>query len=119
MERTEMRGIGIDRDMARGIAKLVILSQIKKNKTYPYALLRCIKGHPFLGRFVSKSDVYNITTALEKDGYIKGNARVSGGKLQKIYTITPDGAEVVKNKDRIIRRTISDFKKLIKEEFDE
>ncbi len=119
MERSEMHRLGIDRGMARGIARLVILSQIKKSRTYPYALLRCIKGHQFLGKFVSKSDVYNITTSLEKDGYIRRNARVSGGRLQKVYAITPEGAEVVKNKDRIIKRTISDFRKLIKEEFDE
>ncbi len=119
MEKPEMHGIGIDRDMARGIAKLVILSQIKKSRTYPYALLRCIKGHPFLGRFVNKSDVYNITASLEKDGYIKGSAKVTGGKLQKMYTVTSNGADVVRNKDKIIRRTISDFKKLIKEEFNE
>ncbi len=110
----------LDRDMAKGIMKIVVLSCIKKSKTYPYALLRQMKKHGSpIADLVSKSDVYNITTALERDGFIRGRTKLSGKKALKIYTITEKGAKVVRNKDIIFKRTFDDFRKLIRDEFNE
>lgn len=108
------------KEMPRGIVKIVILSYIKKTKTYPYAMLKHMKKHNhFMASLVSKSDIYNMTTALEKEGFITSKAVLKGNKVQKIYTITAKGEKVVRNKDKIFMSAVKAFKKLVKEEFNE
>ncbi len=110
----------IDRSMARGIMKTIILSYIGHHKTYPYALLKSIRAHNSpIARFVSKSDVYNMTAVLEKEGYIRSKKDIKGGKAQKIYTITGKGKTVVKNRDLLIKRMAIEMKRMLKEEFNE
>lgn len=110
----------LDREVAKGIMKIVILSCIKKSKTYPYAILKHMRkfGSP-IAHMVNKSDMYNITATLEKEGFIKSKATLSGKRALKMYSITEKGASLVKNKDAILRRTFEDFRRLIKEEFNE
>ena len=85
----------LDRDMARGIMKVVILSCIKSGTKYPYAILKQMKSHHTpLSPFVNKSDVYNLTATLEKEGYIKSKTTLEGKKALKIYTITERGARL-------------------------
>jgi DNA-binding PadR family transcriptional regulator len=110
-------GTQMDKDMARGIIKIIILSCIGREATYPYALLKIIKKNKHMGGMFSKSDVYNMTSGLEKDGFIKSSTKVTGNKVQKMYTITAKGQTVVRDKNKIIRRTLADFKRLIEEEF--
>lgn len=112
----------IDKEMRRGIAKVIMLSIIKHKKTYPYAILKVLKGIKLMHDErvldgMSKSDVYNLLSSLEKDGYITGKSTLVGKKVQKIYTTTKKGDSVVKNKDMIFNNMISSMKKLIKEEF--
>ncbi len=110
----------IDRDMARGIMKVAILTCIQKSKTYPYAILRQMKKHGSpIAALISKSDMYNITIALEKEGFIKSRMSLSGKKALKMYTITPKGAKIVKNRELIFKRMFNDMRQLIKEEFNE
>jgi DNA-binding PadR family transcriptional regulator len=106
-------GLAMDKDLARGIVKIIILSCISKEPTYPYALLKIIKKHRHFGRMFGKSDVYNMTAVLERDGFIKSSTKHLGNKVQKMYTITKKGSAVVENKNKIVRRTITDFKRLI------
>ncbi len=107
-----------DRAVARGVAKIIILSYIRKTKTYPYELLKHIrKRNGYLADFVTKNDIYNMTMALEKGGFIKSRTKLSGNKVQKIYTITSKGERIVKHKDRLIGNMILEIKRLVKEEF--
>jgi DNA-binding PadR family transcriptional regulator len=108
----------LDRDMARGIMKIIILSCIKRGTKYPYAILKQMKSHPTpISSFINKSDVYNMAAMLEREGYIRSKITLDGKKALKIYTITEKGARIVRNKDMIIKRTFIDMKKLIKEGF--
>ncbi len=108
----------LDRDMARGIMKIAILSCIKGGVKYPYAILKKMKGHhTALSPFVNKNDMYNLTTTLEREGYIKSKTTLNGKKALKIYTITEKGARIVRNKDLIIKRTFKDMQHLIREGF--
>ena len=67
-----------DKDLQRGIVKIMILSYIKKHRTYPYQLLGIIKSlKPFhdkkMHSTITKNDIYNMTSALEKAGYIRSS----------------------------------------------
>lgn len=113
-----------DKDMRKGILKIMILSYIKKHRTYPYQLLGIIKSlkplhDPGTRSSVTKNDIYNMTSALEKGGYIRSSTVMSGRKAKKVFTITRRGDAVVKNKNRIFFAMIAQLKRLVKEEFND
>lgn len=114
--------IQLDKEMRRGMAKMIILSYVRHNKTYPYAVLKFLRSVKLMHgqkefEEYTKSDVYNIIATLEKDGYITSKAQMKGNKVEKVLTITKKGENVVKNKDMIFMGMIQQMKKLIKEEF--
>lgn len=109
-------GFSLNKDIARGIAKLIILGYIKKTKTYPYELLKHIKEHNlYLAGLLTKSDIYNMTASLEKGGFIKSRAKLANNKVQKMYVITEKGEQIIAQKDALISNTLREFKQLIKE----
>lgn len=113
-----------DKDMHKGIVKIMILSYIKKHRTYPYQLLGIIKSLKPLHDHgahvtITKNDIYNMTSALEKGGYIRSSTVMSGRKAKKVFTITKRGDAVVKNKNRIFFAMIAQLKRLVKEEFND
>ncbi len=110
----------LDKDTARGIMKTIILNYIERSNTYPYALLKHMKKHNGpMAKYFSKSDIYNMTSVLEKEGYIKSRKRMEGKKMQKLYAITVKGKTVIKNRDMLIKKMAVEMKKMLKEEFDE
>ena len=113
-----------DKDLQRGIVKIMILSYIKNHRTYPYQLLGILKSlKPFhdknMHSTITKNDIYNMTSALEKGGYIRSSTQMSGRKAKKVFTITKRGEGVVKDKNRIFFAMISQLKRLVKEEFND
>ncbi len=116
------KGIGgyFDSAFRRGIAKVIILNYLAKHKSHPYAILKGLKKvpSPAIAR-LSKSDIYNIISSLENEGYITSRVLLSGAKAKKIYTVTAKGGKVAHNSKRILLRHILAMKNLVKEEFNE
>ena len=113
-----------DKDLQKGAVKIMILSYVRNHKTYPYELLKVIKSikpiHGYtLFNPITKNDIYNLTSTLEKEGYIKSKATLKGNKVQKVFTITKRGEKVVRNKDKIFFAMMEEMKKLVKEEFND
>ncbi len=111
-------GFCMDKDMRRGIMKIMILSYVKGHKTHPYALLKTMKSvgmiHRRLGfSTITKNDIYNLTSMLEKEGFVRSRTRHSGGRVQKIFTITRKGNEIVVNKELILKETVYALRKLV------
>ncbi len=116
------QSVFIEKDIRKGMIKIMILSYIKNNKTYPYALLKFVesasKVHGFKAiQGTTKNDIYNLTSQLEKEGYITSKAKLKGNKVQKVFTITKKGENIVKNKERIFKETFKALKKLVEAEF--
>ncbi|MCL4364908.1 MAG: PadR family transcriptional regulator [Candidatus Marsarchaeota archaeon] len=105
--------IQLDKGMRRGLLKIMVISYIAHHNTYPYAMLKTMKahagmhGHAFAE--VTKNDVYNIVSSLERDGFIKSRMRTKGGKMQKIVALTQKGKEIMKGKNRIVSDTIREL----------
>ncbi len=111
-----------DKAMKNGVIKIMILGYIKAHKTYPYKLLGVIKSAKLVHGYkitITKNDIYNLTSALEKAGYIKGKTTLKGNKAQKVFTITKRGESVVENKNKIFMAMIDDLRKLAKAEFND
>ncbi len=113
-----------DKELKNGVLKLMMLSYIRSHRTYPYEIMKVIKslesvhGYGIFGN-VSKNDIYNMTSSLEKGGYIKSRPTVKGSKINKVFAMTKKGNAVVRNKDRILLGMIKEMKRLVNEEFDD
>ena len=109
----------IDEKFVRGVTGLFIIASIKKKSTYPYALVKSLKGSKmemFSG--ITKNDVYNILNSLEKKGYLKSRVVKGFSRAQKLYSITPGGRRVAETEKKLLIRHIDATKKLIEEEFE-
>ena len=111
----------LESGVKKGILKILILSYISSHKTYPYALLKTIRNTTSVHgsdvfKGITKSDIYNLTSSLEKDGFVKSKARLRGNKVQKVFTLTARGREVVQNKAKVVRDMIKALTRLVKEE---
>ena len=108
--------IPLDKGVRRGLLKIMVLGYIAHNNTYPYAMLKMLKAtagmHGRAFTEITKNDMYNIVSSLEKDGFIKGKMQLKGGKAQKIFTITLKGKNIVRNKNRIVAGMISELTRL-------
>ena len=108
--------IQLDKGMRRGLLKIMVISYIAHHNTYPYAMLKTMKahegmhGHAFAA--VTKNEVYNIISSLERDGFIKSRVRLKGSKTQKIIALTKKGKEVMKGKNRIVSDTLRELTRL-------
>lgn len=112
----------MSKDIMKGMAKVMILSYVRNHKTYPYAILKLAKSTKAVHGYkafdgITKNDIYNLTSALEKEGYITSKAKLTGNKVQKVFTITKKGESVVRNKDKIFLAMIKAMKRLVKAEF--
>jgi DNA-binding PadR family transcriptional regulator len=113
-----------DKDIRKGMLKIMILGYVRKHRTYPYQLLKAIRSLTALHgnnmcRHLTKNDVYNLTNSLENAGYLKSKVVLNGNKAKKVFTLTRRGKTVVKNKDKIISYMVVEMKRLAKEEFND
>ncbi len=108
----------MSKEMRRMIFKLMLLSEIKEKKRYPYELIELMadpKKAKFMGSKKSdiKNDIYNIVRMLEKSGYIK--LVVSKKRSdKKYYSITPEGREALVKSKKLMLRYMKELVKLIK-----
>ncbi len=115
-KHTGHNAMPMSKSMMNGILKLMLLRSIEKGRDYPYAILgamKCDKHLPF--KSITKNEVYNALNALEKRGYVKSSPKLSGGKVQKRYQLTPSGKKVVHRSKRIILQLIREMKALVGE----
>ena len=108
----------LDDTMKRGMISAMVLVHLKKESTYPYALMKNFKAshHPMLSK-VDKSQVYNTLNALERDGFVKSKMTHVGAKQQKMYSITPKGKAVVLSFRKLFFGFVKDARSLIQSEF--
>jgi|GEM_PF-7039604 DNA-binding PadR family transcriptional regulator len=108
----------IESILVSGATKLIILGKIKHHSTYPYEIFKQLKTCPFTPvTKTSKSDVYNILNSLESKGLVKSESVLAGSKVQKKYSITPEGARITREAKKILIADVKNIKKLIYYEF--
>ncbi len=110
-------GRAFDARMLSGVYKIVILHHMKGKGMYPYRLYKQFSSHVRPGMpKLSKSDLYNLVTSLEKEGFIRGKAERSGAVVHKYYTTTKKGAVLVKNSKKIVAEAFGKMQQLIRDE---
>ncbi len=104
---------GIEAGMQHTIIQISILHCSKTGRMYPYKMLKTMKQRKPMSMDVSKNDVYNAITSLEKSGLIKIYTEKAGRK--KYCRITRKGSEVLESTKRIMARNLKEISKIIKE----
>jgi DNA-binding PadR family transcriptional regulator len=106
----------MDMEMKRIILKIRILGRIKKEKIYSYALIKEFEKMGF-SKFIGstlKNDTYNSLKVMEKSGYIKMTAKLSGGKVKNYYSITTSGSAALKQLGKMMKSTLKEADNILK-----
>ncbi len=89
----------IDREFFTGFVKIHILYHASKQPIFGVGMIRELARH---GYCIGPGTLYPTLHRLARDGYLKQDTHIVGGKVRKYYTITDSGLEVLdKAKDRI------------------
>ena len=109
-----------DSVMMKGILKIRVLMSVEKSNRYPYALLKCFKKskHP-IESGANKSEVYNILSSLEKQGFVRSKQVIVRSRLQRVYSITDKGKRSLKTFKSKFSGFMTEIRSLIKSEFNE
>jgi DNA-binding PadR family transcriptional regulator len=74
-------------EMNRGFLQVLVLVLLE-NPMYGYLMVKHLED---LGYIIEENTLYPLLRRLEKNGWIKSNWDVSGGRPKKFYVITEDG----------------------------
>jgi len=89
----------IERKFLLGFIKIHILYHASKEPIFGVGIVEELSRH---GYYLSPGTLYPTLHSLVKEGYLKQDSKLVGGKVRKYYTITESGLEVLKqSRDKI------------------
>jgi len=80
------------RDLFLGFIKLHVLHHAAREPVYGLWLIEELSQH---GYCLSPGTLYPILHGLERDGFLRSEKRVIGGKFRKYYLVTEAGQEAL------------------------
>jgi len=83
----------IEREFFLGFIKIHILYHASKEPIFGVGIVEELSRH---GYCLSPGTLYPTLHRLVKEGYLKQDSKLVGGKVRKYYTITDSGLEVLK-----------------------
>ena len=83
----------MDPQLKKGLLDVCVLSVISRGETYGYKMLKDLE--PYIS--VSESTLYPILRRLETNGYVVVHSVEHNGRLRKMYAITPEGMQDIKD----------------------
>lgn len=83
----------IEREFFLGFIKIHILYHASKEPIFGVGIVEELSRH---GYYLSPGTLYPTLHRLAKEGYLKQDSKLVGGKVRKYYTITESGLEVLK-----------------------
>ncbi|GAG76483.1 unnamed protein product [marine sediment metagenome] len=83
----------IEREFFLGFIKIHILYHASKEPIFGVGIVEELSRH---GYYLSPGTLYPTLHRLVKEGYLKQDSKLVGGKVRKYYTITDSGLEVLK-----------------------
>ena len=118
MDKKEFSTKYMSKEMRRMIFKLMLLSEIKEKKRYPYELIELMATQKaaFIGskKDEIKNDIYNIIRGLEKSGYVKLVSSKGRKQDKKYYKITPQGRKALLKSKKLMLSYMKELVRLVK-----
>jgi PadR family transcriptional regulator, regulatory protein PadR len=92
------RAAGLDRELKKGSAELLILSLLEDQSRHGYDLSKLIDARSEGVLKFRVASLYPLLYRLEKRGWIQGRwIEKSGQRRRRYYKLTPAGAQVLKS----------------------
>lgn len=89
----------IHREFFLGFIKIHILHHASKEPIFGVGIVEELSRH---GYYLSPGTLYPTLHRLAKEGYLKQDSKLVGGKVRKYYTITDSGLEILRQaRDKI------------------
>ncbi|OGS35749.1 MAG: hypothetical protein A2506_02955 [Elusimicrobia bacterium RIFOXYD12_FULL_66_9] len=98
--------MAIDRDIARALLKLHILSGSASGEVHGLGLIECFRG---MGVELSPGTVYPILSAMIKEGDLKVRPVIVGGRRRLLYRSTRKGREELRDARRALKSLSRDL----------
>jgi DNA-binding PadR family transcriptional regulator len=95
----------IDREFFLGFIKIHILYHASKEPIFGVGIVEELGRH---GYYLSPGTLYPTLHRLAKEGYLKHDSKLVGGKVRKYYTITDSGLEVLKEARSKIKELVEE-----------
>ena len=90
----------IDRDIARALLKLHVLSQASRGGSYGLGIIERFEQ---LGIDLSPGTVYPLLDAMAREGDLKARPTIVGGKRRLLYELTRNGREELRDARRALK----------------
>ena len=89
---------GLDRELKKGSAELLILSLLEHQSRHGYDLSKLIEAQSDGVLKFRVASLYPLLYRLEKRGWIQGRwVEKAGQRRRRYYALTPSGAQVLKS----------------------
>ncbi len=95
----------MDRDLYAGFIRLHILHHAAKEPIYGLWMIEELRRH---GYDISPGTMYPILHGLERKGYLVSTMDDEGGRRRKLYRITDEGAEALKDAQARVRELVGE-----------
>ena len=93
----------IDREFFLGFVKIHILYHAAKEPIFGVEIAEELGRH---GYSISPGTLYPTLHRMEKEGYLKSNSKVVGGKVRKYYEVTDEGKRVLESSRKKISELV-------------
>jgi PadR family transcriptional regulator PadR len=79
--------------ITRNFLDILILRLIQAEPMWGYKIIK--KTERLFGIKIRHGALYPLLNSLEADSYVKSNKTTKGGRIRKVYEITPKGTQLV------------------------
>ncbi|MGD8506407.1 MAG: PadR family transcriptional regulator [Candidatus Bathyarchaeota archaeon] len=79
--------------LMRGLLDLVVLQYLRACPVHGYQIISSLRKN--FGVYFGPSTIYPLLSALEENGYIKSNWDLQNERPRKVYSITPQGLDLL------------------------
>ena len=83
----------VDKQLTRGLLDIIVLELLRSEAMHGYKVITAIRRN--FGAYFGPSTIYPFLAELQEKGYIKSQWDTNHDRPRKVYTITPEGKNML------------------------
>jgi PadR family transcriptional regulator PadR len=91
----------VDKQLTKGLLDLIVLGMLKNNSIHGYGIISGIRKN--FGIYFGPSTIYPFLKNLEDKGYIKSAWDMNHDRPRKVFSITPQGTDLLVGTEQSFR----------------
>ena len=91
----------VDKQLTKGLLDLIVLGMLKNNSIHGYGIISGIRKN--FGIYFGPSTIYPFLKNLEDKGYIKSTWDMNHDRPRKVFSITPQGTDLLVGTEQSFR----------------